>query len=156
MTNTMMKIILVIFVIFLNISQILVGACTSAFVTVYVVNNLPPNSLLNLHCQSKDDDLGDHTLAVNQVFNWSFYDDLGNKTLRVNENFHWTFCQNFFGRTLFFCHFYWGSKQRVFTVFKTNPFKGSYVTHYWLAKKDGFYFSNDNVTQTFTKKYDWS
>ncbi|GFQ08782.1 hypothetical protein PHJA_003022200 [Phtheirospermum japonicum] len=133
--------ILFFFVLILNTSQILVGACTFGFglpITVYVVNNLPSNSpLLDLRCQSGDD-------------------DLGNKTLRVNENFHWTFCQNFFGRTLFFCHFYWGSKQRVFTVFKTNPFKGSYVTHYWLAKKDGFYFSNDNVTQTFTKKYDWS
>ncbi|GFQ03565.1 hypothetical protein PHJA_002500300, partial [Phtheirospermum japonicum] len=68
------------FVLILNTSQILVGACTFGFglpITVYVVNNLPSNSpLLDLRCQSGDD-------------------DLGNKTLRVNENFHWTFCQNF-------------------------------------------------------------
>ncbi|KAL9165368.1 hypothetical protein ABFS82_06G166600 [Erythranthe guttata] len=40
---------------------------------VSIVNKLPANSEpLSVHCRSGDDDLGYHTLAVNQDFHFSF------------------------------------------------------------------------------------
>ncbi|KAG5523588.1 hypothetical protein RHGRI_035402 [Rhododendron griersonianum] len=56
---------------------------------------------LNLRCQSKDDDIGYHTLHTGQ-------------------DLHWSFNRNFWGTTLFFCHFYWGSKTRVFNVYDSS------------------------------------
>ncbi|KAL7148271.1 hypothetical protein ABFS83_06G166900 [Erythranthe nasuta] len=41
---------------------------------ISVVNKLPNDSLpLSLHCKSRNDDLGNHTLTQNQDFNFSFY-----------------------------------------------------------------------------------
>ncbi|GFP78580.1 hypothetical protein PHJA_000001500 [Phtheirospermum japonicum] len=89
-----------------------------------------------LRCQSGDDDLGDHTLLFNQEFKWSF-------------------CDDFFSRTVFFCHLWWGSKQQVFDVFRSEFTKVTKPQHFWLAKSDGIYFSNSNVSSTFIKRYNW-
>ncbi|KAI3960539.1 hypothetical protein MKW92_053627 [Papaver armeniacum] len=40
---------------------------------VIVVNNLPPNIMLNFHCKSDDDDLGERSLAFDTAWGWSFY-----------------------------------------------------------------------------------
>ncbi|KAK6137855.1 hypothetical protein DH2020_028410 [Rehmannia glutinosa] len=137
-----MKIIFLLFVIMLNILQS--SACfPTAKIDIHVINNLPSKSPpLTLRCQSKDDDLGYHTLKVKQDFSWSF-------------------CENIYGRTLFFCHLWWGSKQQSFDVFKSKLFKSKFTKvpkpqYYWIAKSDGIYFSNSNTPSTFTKKYDWS
>ncbi|KAG9148501.1 hypothetical protein Leryth_023614 [Lithospermum erythrorhizon] len=54
------------------------------FWKVHVINRLPPNSgTSRVHCASGDDELGYRYLKVNEDFNWSF------------------------GKTLFFCHFWW-------------------------------------------------
>ncbi|KAG5524852.1 hypothetical protein RHGRI_031504 [Rhododendron griersonianum] len=50
---------------------------------------------MTFRCQSKDD-------------------DMGTRTTKYREDFHWRFVPNVWGKTLYFCHFYWGSKQRVF------------------------------------------
>ncbi|KAG5588363.1 hypothetical protein H5410_048797, partial [Solanum commersonii] len=82
----------------LNLSTTKACFLTNRF-EVHVINNLPSNaSLLKIHCASGDDDLGDHYLAVNQEFKWSF-------------------CQALAWTTLFFCHFWWDSKSKVFNVF---------------------------------------
>ncbi|KAI5683914.1 hypothetical protein M9H77_05142 [Catharanthus roseus] len=98
---------------------------------IHVVNNLPNNSNpLTVHCQSKDTDLGYHTL-------------------HVNEEIQWHFCTHIVFRTLFFCHFWWNNKQAVFDVFKethdfgvlcqnTIPGEGRHTCH-WAVKEDGFY-----------------
>ncbi|KAM7462271.1 hypothetical protein LguiA_030392 [Lonicera macranthoides] len=107
---------------------------------VHIVNGLPDNTnLLEFRCQSKDDDLGYHTLLV-------------------GEEFYWKFRDNFFGRTLFFCHFYWQDKDKAFDVYNSHIYCQTLGNHggtpkcYWLAKADGFYFSNYNAVPIST---DW-
>lgn len=58
---------------------------------VIIINTYP----LFVHCQSKDDDLGYRTLLVGQQFDWKFH-------------------IQFFGRTLYFCHFWWQNKDKRF------------------------------------------
>ncbi|GFQ06871.1 hypothetical protein PHJA_002831100, partial [Phtheirospermum japonicum] len=107
-------------------------------VKVHVINYLPLNSpILKLRCQSKDNDLGYHTLPV-------------------NNDYHWSFCETLFGQTLFFCRFYWGSKQKVFDVFRAKYSREYNSEHFWLAKSDGFYYATENLTSSFTKRFDWS
>ncbi|KAI3470519.1 hypothetical protein Pfo_027182 [Paulownia fortunei] len=135
----MAKIMFLFSFIVFNILQASAHKCFFTWkVEVFVVNNLPSNSAsLKLHCASKDDDLGNHMLKTNQYF-------------------HWTFCENFFPNTLFFCHLWWGSKQRTFDAFKSK-WKQKYSGHdYWVVKSDGIYFSFFNSTKDFIKKYDWN
>ncbi|KAL3620421.1 hypothetical protein CASFOL_035333 [Castilleja foliolosa] len=106
--------------------------------TIHMLNSLPSNSPpLSLRCKSKDDDLGYHTVAVNQ-------------------DFHWSFCENIFGRTLFFCHLYWGSKQSVFDVFHSKDVKAPMFDFWWAARSDGIYFCYYNDTAHFDKTFDWN
>ncbi|KAL3653065.1 hypothetical protein CASFOL_002746 [Castilleja foliolosa] len=142
MTTSKMKTVVLFFVIAFNFSQSLVDAgCAKEFrITVHVVNNLPSKSpVLGLRCQSKDDDLGYHTLSLYQDYNWSF-------------------CLHLFGRTLFFCHLYWGAKQKAFDVFRDKLGGKVYQHHFWSIRGDGIYnynFSTD-VTSPPTKMYDWN
>ncbi|XP_015887499.3 S-protein homolog 24 [Ziziphus jujuba] len=48
---------------------------------VVIVNYLGENAILNLHCQSKDDDLGAHDLPYTNSFNWSFNVNIWKTTL---------------------------------------------------------------------------
>ena len=100
-------------------------------VSVHIINGLPSNNNpLNFRCQSKDDDLGYHTLLV-------------------GEEYYWEFHLNFFiPNTLFFCHFYWQSKDKSFDVFdglmkfpSCNHPSLHDIKCFWLVKADGFYFS---------------
>ncbi|KAI3470517.1 hypothetical protein Pfo_027180 [Paulownia fortunei] len=140
MTYIMMKVLSLLFFVVFNIFQATAHKCFLTHkIEVHVINNLPSNSApLTLHCASGDNDLGHHTLAVNQDFNWSF-------------------CENiYYPNTLFFCHLWWGSKQRAFEVFNSKWVQPDSTQHYWLAKSDGIYFSYSNSPQTFTKRYDWN
>ncbi|KZV57484.1 hypothetical protein F511_35209 [Dorcoceras hygrometricum] len=96
---------------------------TDAF-TIYVANKLPPNSgKLLIRCQSGNNDLGYHNLTTNQEFSWSF-------------------CTAVFGRTLFFCHFWWGAKEVCFDVFRDSwAQRCSGDQCYWAAQSDGIYLS---------------
>lgn len=100
--------------------------------TVYVANKLPPNSdPLRIHCASRNNDLGYHNLTTNQ-------------------DFHWSFCTSAFGRTLFFCHLWWGMKGVSFDVFKDSWAKRcSGDECYWTVKDDGIYLSG-------YKRHDWN
>ncbi|KAI3458957.1 hypothetical protein Pfo_015620 [Paulownia fortunei] len=113
--------------------------CTfTQLVTVYVINNLPPNSApLVVHCASKDDDLGNHTLTRNQDFQFEF-------------------CENFFS-TLFYCHLWWEKKHIRFDAFR-ETWLGAICAKdicYWAAKSDGIYYSNYYPPRGLKKKYDW-
>ena len=98
---------------------------------VHIVNGLAGNThSLKFRCQSKDDDLGYHTLLAGQEYYWKF---------RVN----------FFETTLFFCHFYWQGQDTSFDVIDAendypncDPVGGNVYKCYWLVKEDGFYSCN--------------
>ncbi|KAI3470478.1 hypothetical protein Pfo_027141 [Paulownia fortunei] len=106
---------------------------------IHVVNNLPPNiGPLLVHCASKNNDLGYHTLTSNQ-------------------DFHFHFCSKPLS-TLFFCHLWWGKKNKAFDVYnakwKINICKQNHQC-YWAAKTDGIYFSDSYPPQKLTKGYNW-
>ncbi|KAK6144731.1 hypothetical protein DH2020_021551 [Rehmannia glutinosa] len=88
-------------------------------VVVHVANNLPPNSApLLLHCSSKDDDLGIHTLAINQEFNWSF-------------------CENITKSTLFQCTLRAGQSEKSFDAYEAGKReKCNHNQCHWVAKDD--------------------
>ncbi|XP_009769560.1 S-protein homolog 5-like [Nicotiana tabacum] len=110
---------------------------------MHIIDNIPTNSpALTLRCQSKDDDLGYHTLNV------------------IGQEFRFKFQEQFGGGTLFFCHFYWNGKDKAFDVF--NDFisdqcgsLGALVSEcFWKVQEDGFYFG-PHQDATFEKKYSW-
>ncbi|XP_058201633.1 S-protein homolog 5-like [Rhododendron vialii] len=106
---------------------------------VHIVSNVP-NPLLKFRCQSKDSDLGLRTLNDGQEFSWKFYPHI-------------------FFRTLFFCHFYWETKDKSFVVYNQEidgscKNKKSEFNCYFRVSPDGFYFSNDNVN--YKKINDWA
>ncbi|KAK3017543.1 hypothetical protein RJ639_007415 [Escallonia herrerae] len=113
---------------------------------LHVISRIPQSyPPLTIRCQSKDDDLGYHTLYA-------------------GDDFHWRFRNNVIGTTLFFCHFWWDSKQKVFDVFnmkvwadkcKVNNF-GSLNTCYWMVNNLGFFFTNRYSESGYWEKiYDW-
>lgn len=105
---------------------------------VHVLSNLPPDSEpLKIHCASGDDDLGIHILYPNQDYTWKF-------------------CLNFIPNTLFFCHLWWGSKDRAFEVFREKLNKVPKDQSWWIAKSDGIYFSDTEQPTELKKKYDWN
>lgn len=113
----------------------------SGQITMHVISNVPdkPIGHLQVHCKSGDDDLKMRTLNDGGEFNWTFLD-------------------NIIETTLYFCHFYWGSKDRVFDVFNRkidhfcSPGNDNYDC-YWVARVDGFYISRNK--KEWTKMYDW-
>ncbi|KZV24245.1 hypothetical protein F511_01728 [Dorcoceras hygrometricum] len=107
---------------------------------IYVVNNLPPNSpVLSAHCRSKNDDLGTHTMASGQTYNFNF-------------------CENFFLTTLFTCNLRWRGKDKTFPAFNSKWIDSPCDMTgdcYWFAKEDGIYFSDQNPPKRLEKHYDW-
>lgn len=104
---------------------------------LYVINELPDE--LRVHCASKDDDLGYHTL-------------------QRDENIHWSFRENFWGTTLFFCHFWWGSRDKAFDVF-TGGDQSDVIIIGWVVKEDGFYIGYNHMppdANTLIKIHNWN
>ena len=114
---------------------------------VHITNGLPNNTNpLELFCQSKDTDFGYHKL-------------------NVGEEFYWKFHNNFFGKTLYWCHFYWGKLDHSIEVYNDHekfPNCDKELTLrsskcYWLVKEDGFYNykqSKQNCSN-WQKIYNW-
>ncbi|KAK9138522.1 hypothetical protein Sjap_009116 [Stephania japonica] len=50
-------------------------------ITVHIRNQISPESVLYLHCRSKDDDLGVHYIYFDQEFHWHFRVNLWGTTL---------------------------------------------------------------------------
>ena len=86
-------------------------------VKVSLTNNLEGKEDLNVHCKSKDDDLGQHLLHINQTFDWSF----GPK---------------FWGGTLFFCSFQWGKSPLLYLDAYVEK-KDTCEDCHWYIHKDG-------------------
>lgn len=103
---------------------------------VQITNNLAKNSpTFGLHCKSKDNDLGYHTLGLNQSYAWNFH-------------------ENFWGTTLFWCNFWWGNNKHIgYTVFDNHIWGtiGDTQTYFYQARVDGLYFYKfNNDTQQFS------
>ncbi|ESW11846.1 hypothetical protein PHAVU_008G063400 [Phaseolus vulgaris] len=87
---------------------------------VFITNHLEGREDLNLHCKSKDDDLGQHVLHYNQYFKI-------------------TFGPNYFLQTLFFCSFQWGNGPFLYyNVYDQSKdlFKCAHDCR-WYVHKDG-------------------
>ncbi|XP_058219871.1 S-protein homolog 2-like [Rhododendron vialii] len=117
----------------------------TTYTTVHIVSGVPNTpTILRFRCQSGDDDLGMHELQLFQEYSWEFG-------------------LNVFGRTLFFCHFYWGAKDRSFTVYESKlnkycsggrAYEASHQDCYWVATPTGFFISKDE--NTWIKMHDWT
>ncbi|KAI3451078.1 hypothetical protein Pfo_007743 [Paulownia fortunei] len=112
---------------------------------VHIINSLPNNSSpLFIHCASKDDDLGNHTL-------------------HQKDDFHWHFRINVLLSTLFFCRFRWDSKDKSYDVFnkhlapncETYDQKVDGNICVWSIRQDGFWISNQIPPITLVQIYQW-
>ncbi|KAL8052050.1 hypothetical protein ABFX02_06G188200 [Erythranthe guttata] len=137
-----MKITLVLLFILANFFQGMASEKRKCIITpkytIYVANSLPSDSpQLRLHCASKDDDLGFHNLTTGQIFKWDF-------------------CNSYIQNTLFFCHLWWGSKDRAFVVFSSKH-RNECFSHscYWEADPEGILFDGVYPPQILVKYYDW-
>ncbi|PIN06704.1 hypothetical protein CDL12_20735 [Handroanthus impetiginosus] len=138
MIHNIVKIFLLFLLIKIEIFNADARRCVFADEKVHIINRLPSNSSrLKVHCQSKDDDLGYHILKPNDDYNWSF-------------------CDNIFATSLFFCHLWWGKKDIAFDAFKARWFEGERDQVYWVAKKDGIYYTDVRPIEGFLeKKFNW-
>lgn len=104
---------------------------------VHIINGV--SSALRVHCKSRDDDIGTHTLSN-------------------GEEFSWRFTPNIFRTTLFYCYFFWEEKQKSFAVYdarlsricKAQTWNCDY---YWLATPTAFNISADNKETWKTINY---
>lgn len=107
---------------------------------IVIVNNVFEKPLeLTFHCASGNDELGNHTIPPLTHWNWSF-------------------CESILKNTVFFCRFWWGSKQQSFEVFnhKLGKQECGSGTCRWTSRSDGFYLSDGTSTSTpGVKMYDW-
>ena len=86
---------------------------------LHITNHLEGREDLHIHCKSKDDDLGQHLLHINQYFKISFG-------------------TNFFWNTLFFCSFQWGNSHLLhFDVYDKNRDLNKCNDCKWYVHRNG-------------------
>jgi hypothetical protein len=110
---------------------------------VHVQNKVGSDVIV--HCKSKDDDLGLHTISNEQEYQWSFK-------------------PNIFETTLFYCYVSWARAPDFSFGFEAYNFRdrfsctgstnGSNHDCYWLFAPDGVYLS-DAETNTWNFRYPW-
>ena len=98
-------------------------------------------STLNVHCKSKDDDLGEHVL-------------------RVGDNYNWSFKENFWITTLFWCRFsskYGQVSGDVFWTAKWDWFNEQCAHHNctWTCRDQGIYMYFESL-KAFRLMYNWN
>ena len=105
---------------------------------VYIVNGLSNNMTLLIHCQSSDNDMGNHNLPP-------------------AANFSWSFRTNFFHSTVFSCYIRKDDAQATFKVFWQDPVlfeRCKWKNCIWIAKEDGIYIRDfQNEQDEF--RYQW-
>ncbi|KAM6565460.1 hypothetical protein CsatA_024588 [Cannabis sativa] len=102
---------------------------------VVIINNGILDTVLTVHCKSKDD-------------------DLGVRTLKYNESFQFSFQPNIWDTTLFFCGFSWDKEFHWFDIYKT---KHRFVFHInsWIIHSSGPCLFNTNH-QAYDYCYPWN
>ncbi|KAK4359282.1 hypothetical protein RND71_021511 [Anisodus tanguticus] len=143
MINLKTKILFFSFIFLLNLALVTSRSWVTPRFHVHIIDALPPNSKLILHCQSQND-------------------DLGYKVLHPKAEFNFHFNQKIFGGTLYFCHFWWNGKSISFDVFNSNiagkcgQIDGDNLECYWNVQADGFYFgARRNPPPAYEKQHDW-
>ncbi|KAL7181501.1 hypothetical protein ACSBR1_040402 [Camellia fascicularis] len=122
---------LVFFALMLAFSSMVSGIFLEK-VHVYLTNQLQPGKILNVHCKSKDDDLGPHQLSFNQTYEWTFHN-------------------NFFDTTLFWCKMGWQKTPNMQVSGSFNIYKGHRDETRcgkrcpWLIEETGLYSFNDDL-----------
>ncbi|KAF5188901.1 hypothetical protein FRX31_021512 [Thalictrum thalictroides] len=109
---------------------------------VYVINSLSAGNTLSVHCKSKDDDLGQHDIPFNGVYEWKFK-------------------MQAFERTLYWCNAWWYDHHKLvsrsFEIFRAEDVDRSCGPDHKLCHRkfqwDGIYFEKEDGT--FAKKFDW-
>ncbi|KAG2404324.1 S-protein-like protein [Vigna angularis] len=87
--------------------------------SVEITNHLEENEIINVHCKSKDDDLGFYRLSINQSYKFSFG-------------------TNFFQNTLFFCSVQWGNAALLyFDAYKQTRDNKICTDCHWFIHKEG-------------------
>nr|XP_009781781.1 PREDICTED: uncharacterized protein LOC104230618 [Nicotiana sylvestris] len=136
MSYSNIKAAFLLFILSINILQVRSNKLKDFFVTrkfhVQVVNSLPINSpILRVHCASKNDDIGYHDLVKDGQIEWSFREQV-------------------LSNTLYFCHFWWGSKDKAFEVFnalhgciKDSQLDGQTRLCRWSVTDTGFFLEDD-------------
>lgn len=119
---------------------LLIGLCTPVVVQakhVSIKNSLGSGKNITLHCQSKDDDLGNRNVAYGNEFSWDFSDNIA-------------------GTTLFFCDLGWERVQKFH--FNAYYFHRDFVRCEaecsWLVSAEGIYGLN-NQTGLWEFIYNW-
>ncbi|PIN25337.1 hypothetical protein CDL12_01920 [Handroanthus impetiginosus] len=85
---------------------------------VRVYNNLGKDIDLNLHCKSKDDDLGVHLLRNGDCFEWKFH-------------------PNIIGTTLFYCDMKWQNVTGDFDIYVAQRDEERCLNCVWQVSQDG-------------------
>lgn len=110
---------------------------------IHIMNQLPPDSKpLTVHCVSRNDDLGTHTLGIAKEIQWHFCDDLFN--------------------SVFYCYFLWDKLKTTIYVFDQDsklkklcnnklPGQGKHTCFYSIAQ-DGIYLA---TLDGFVKREIW-
>ncbi|CAH1422996.1 unnamed protein product [Lactuca virosa] len=92
--------------------------------------------------------------------------DLGNYTMTINDEFHWDFRRNFGETTEFSGHFYWmTSDNQIYQEVEFSVFNNHIADEcgnkllktnkcFWLVKSDGFYFAKGSPSDLMFK-YTW-
>ena len=103
-------------------------------VTVQIVDGLSRNQDLTLHCKSKDNDLGQHTIKSPQVYTFSFF-------------------PRFIGKTLFFCNFWWSSNtsSHYFNIYDQDRDWCKACT--WHISESGVCLENDGLGRKLCYSY---
>ncbi|XVE89969.1 hypothetical protein DITRI_Ditri20bG0039200 [Diplodiscus trichospermus] len=119
--------LLVLVVLIITLSQIDFALGEEEY-RVHISNGLSNNNELTIHCQSKDDDLGEHRIPVSQEWNWSF---------KVNQS----------GTTLFWCNMNWANHHGSFEIFVVDHEllkRCDFKECFWSARDDGLYLENNS------------
>lgn len=103
--------------------------------TIHISNEIP-NAQITVHCRSKEDDLGTHSL-------------------KEHDDYMWQFCQNVWGTTLFACDVKWNDKTASFHGFDRKLGQDDCVKMAcrWSAMADGIYFHEKKKS---VKRYNWT
>lgn len=98
---------------------------------VTIVNKLGPGIVLNLHCKSKNDDLGLHVLNYMSSFSWQFKSNL------------------FVYNTLFYCHMSWHDTSVSFDVYRAKRDDSRCSSKcLWTITKAGAYSYDERHSKT--------
>ncbi|KAL8461172.1 hypothetical protein ACS0TY_032594 [Phlomoides rotata] len=112
----------------------------SSYYIVHVINDLPSNSELKLHCELEDANLGYYKLSVGDDYHWRFCDILHEKVS--------------------VCHLWWvsNSKEIAFEAYQARVRANSCFESgecFWSARGDGIYYSGYPDGRDYKVRYFW-